>query len=530
MSLPPDTPRGPDIPARITEPAPPAAEIEPPSDDLASSPLPVDLAEVPGAEPDHPPLAGSPPTVRLAPRVPTTPLPPLPPDVPPGHVPISPPPSTRRGLIYLALCLAFAAALTLPGLLGNLLPASSAPAGQVAATATPGLPPPCSHGAAIAQAAITSGAPPQLLAVVRPPAVPDNAPGTDPGCYTLYKSDDAGITWTVSFSATAESPTDVDVAPTGQTYALTQRLHFPYYLAANLYYSPARGDAWTWSRVSPQERRAVPMVSASEMLVADDGSVILREANGDGAALVRSGDEGATWQPLLIPRLASVGSVAVLGTLIVVTPPEFSAGGSPGVASRDDGATWQLLGSLPEPPIRGGLHAVLSGSNAERALILELVPDTMVGPGGAVARYASSDGGQHWTLVRCGPTPAPGCAPAARWASAGGERIVLYHRRLWRQANRPAGRAAAPVSSSAGKPCAPGGTDGCAGAARRPWTSLPGPLPVASADVIQVLAAPGLRAAVPYLVTARGIWRLDGSTWRIASSGLPLGFPNPWIG
>lgn len=534
MSLPPDTLGDTDSP-QAHDPAASDAGADPVLLDAASTASGYRDAH-PGVGPDSPPSiaiaqAADPAIARPAPRTPTTPLPALPPDPGHGGDPALQPQSTRRGLVYLALCLAFAAALTLPSLLGNLLPASSVPSDQATGTATPGPPPPCSHGAAIAQAALAPGAPgtvPHLLAVIRPPAVPDNAPGTDPGCYTLYKSDDAGITWTVSFSATAESPTSVAVAPTGQTYTLTQRLHFPYYLAANLYYSPAHGNAWTWSRVSPQERRAVPMVSASRMLVASDGSVILREANGNGAALVRSRDEGATWQPLLIPRLFSVGDVAVLGALIAVTPAAFSAGQPPGMASRDDGATWQMLGILPDPPIRKGLHAVLSANDAEGALVLDLVPDTVVGSGGVVARYASPDGGRHWIPVRCGPVPAVGCAPEARWAAAGGERIVLYHRRLWRQGGQPA--AGTSLRISGGKPCAPGNPGLCDGQGRGPWVVVPGPLPVASADVVQVLAAPGPRGALPYLVTAHGIWRLDDARWRSASAGLPLGFPNLWIG
>jgi len=564
MSLPTDTSREPDSTETVPDLAPIAAAADSvPADPVpkpdqtgdAAPRIPPQLSLPPPARrPDAaggmatagPPLVAGVETIQPALRTPTTPMPPLSPDPGDGVSPELPPPSTRRGLVYLAICLAFAVALTLPNLLGNLLPASSAPSGTRVATATPGPPPPCSHGATIAIGALAPGAPgtlPQLLAVVRPPAVPDNAPGTDPGCYTLYSSGDAGITWTVSFSATAESPTDVAVAPTGQTYALTQRLHFPYYLVANLYYSPARGNAWTWSRISPQERHAVPMVSASEMLVTGDGSVILREANGDGAALVRSRDEGATWQPLLIPRLTSVGSVAVLGTSIAVTSAASSAGQSPGMVSRDSGATWQPLGSLPAPPAHTGLHAVLSASDAEGALVLDLVPDTIAGTGGAVARYASPDGGRHWTPVRCGIVPAAGCAPVARWASVGGERFVLYHRRLWRQGGQLAA-GSSPLTSGAGesagsspaaplgdgKPCAPSGVDGCAAQGHGAWVAMPVSLPVLSADVIQVLAAAGPRGAVPYLVTARGIWRLDGTRWRNASSGLPLGFPNPWIG
>ena len=259
MSLPPDTSREPDSTETVPDLAPAGAAADlvpadpvPESDqtgDADSRILSQLSLPAPARKPD---IAGGVAAAQPAPRIPTNPMPPLPPDLGGGVSPELPPPSTRRGLVYLAICLAFAAALTLPTQLGNLLPASSAPLSTPIATPTPGPPPPCSHGAAIATAALAPGAPgtvPQLLAVVRPPAVPDNAPGTDPGCYTLYKSDDAGITWTVSFSATAESPTDVAVAPTGQTYALTQRLHFPYYLADNLYYSPARGEAWTWRRI-----------------------------------------------------------------------------------------------------------------------------------------------------------------------------------------------------------------------------------------------------------------------------------------
>ncbi|HWE61590.1 MAG TPA: hypothetical protein VHB98_07750 [Chloroflexota bacterium] len=395
-------------------------------------------------------------------------------------------PSVRRGLIYLAICIAFAVALILPNMFGS---AASRP------------PAPCNEGAVLSQVLAVpgqAGAAPYLLAIVRPQPFPNIAPGDESGCDALYRSDDSGSTWTVSFSATAEAPTAVAWAgASGQLYLLTQRMHFPLYLAGNVYHSGEQAIAWSWARVSPQARSDVPMVSATAMLVMDDGSVILREGNGDGAALVITRDEGNSWQPLVIPRLTSVGSMATLGNQIAVTLPRLAPGQAPGMVSDDHGASWRSMGTLPDAPPRTDLRPVLSADLPEHVLVLDLVPDSVVGPGGSLRRYYSRDGGQRWLRVRCGVQPAPGCAVAARWSQAAGIRYVLYRGQVYQ---------AAPD---------------------RAWTPLRAPLPAASDSVLQLLAVADGRRPVLYLVNATGIWRWDGAAWQPYGTGLPLGPPPP---
>jgi hypothetical protein len=396
-------------------------------------------------------------------------------------------PGPRRGLLYLLVCALFAAALIVPGVL---------PTG---ATGTP--PAPCSEGAAIARAAILpqaqAGTPPILFAVVRPFAFPNVAPGNEPGCEALYRSTDSGITWTVSFSATAEAPVTMAAARDGTPYLLTERFSFPLTFAGNIYRSDEQGANWTWSRVSPQGLHDVPMVGITRMLVMDDGTIVARAGNGDGAALLISRDGAATWHPLVIPRLISVAGVVTLGNLLAVTPPLLVPGQPPGLISMDHGATWQPMGLLPGAPPWPDLRPVLSASETEGALVLDLVPDTVIGGGGTVVRYASTDGGRHWTRVRCGMQPAPGCAGSTRWATAGGTRYVLFRQRVFH------------VSA---------GTS---------WRPLPGPLPVPSDRVLQLLAAQDGGRPTPYLVTPTGLWRWGGATWRPASQGLQLGPPPP---
>ena len=402
--------------------------------------------------------------------------------------PVAAAPPNRRGLIYLAIGIAFAAALTLPNLFG----------GPGATTA----PDPCSLGGAISQAALlpdAGGGTPHLLAIVRPPPQLDQAPGMQPGCDTLYRSDDNGLTWTVSFSATAEAPMALAISPAGPSYLLTQRLHFPYYLAGNIYWSGTFGTPWSWTRVSPQGRRDVPVVSATDLYAAADGSIVVREGNGDGGALFRSSDRGATWQPLVVPRLSSAGSVALLRSRIAVAAPLLPARGPWGLSTPDAGASWQEFGPLPGAP-GGDLRPLLSAGEAGGALIVDLVPQAVVGSGGTVARYVSYDAGGHWSRVHCGDLPTPGCAPAERWATAGTMRYVLYHRRIY---VRPAGGALQVVS---------------------------GALPVASGSVLQLLAAPTRQGPVLYLITATGIWRWEAGRWRPSSAGLPLGEPTPVAG
>lgn len=352
----------------------------------------------------------------------------------------------------------------------------------------------------VAAGSEAASAPPFLLAVVRPPPFPNVAPGNEPGCVALYRSEDNGLTWTISFSATAEAPVAVALAPTGSVYLLTQRLQFPLYLAGNMYRSDAEGEAWTWSRVSPQGRHDVPMVSATDMLVQDDGSVILREGNGDGAALIVSRDGGDTWQPVVIPRLLSVGSVTSLGLLIAVAPPLLAPGRSPGMVSSDHGLTWRAMGSLPGAPSRADLRPLLSASSSEHALIMDLVPAGQGGPVRAAARFVSLDGGRHWTRVMCAARPSPGCADSTRWAEAAGERYVLYRRQIF---FAPAGH---------------------------PWLLVTAQLPVPSDTVQQLLAVPARPHAVLYLVAASGIWRWQDGGWHPSSTGLPLGGPTPTQG
>lgn len=392
--------------------------------------------------------------------------------------------SRRRGRLYLGVCLLFALALTVPNLGGGDSPA----------------PTPCTEGARIAQIGVLPAplnATPPLLALVRPPAYPGVAPGNEPGCVALYRSGDNGITWTVSFSATAEAPVQLATAPTGVAYMLTQRVQFPLYAAGNIYRSDAQGAAWTWARVSPQGRHDVPIVSASDLLVREDGALVLREANGDGAALIISRDSGVHWQPLVIPQLASAGSVAVLGRLLAVSAPLLSPGSSPGLVSADDGTTWRAMGPLPDAPKRSDLRPVLSAQAPVSALVLDLVPATSIGAAGVVSRYVSLDRGLHWYRSRCGAFPSPGCAPASRWAQSGDARFVLYRQQLFR-------------SIAGGR-----------------WTPLPVPLPVQSDLVLQLFASGRGAAPALYLETATAIWRWDGGVWRVASAGLPLHEPEP---
>lgn len=389
----------------------------------------------------------------------------------------------RRGLIYLGLCLAFGAALLASMLLGGAAAGTAATCG----------------GAVISQAALVPdpAGSPHLFAIVRPPAFPNVALGGEPGCQMLYRSDDEGITWTVAFSATAEAPAAVLPAGPSRLYLLTQRLQFPLSNAGNLYRSDSLGAAWTWQRISPQNRHAVPRVSASDMLVQSGGAVILHESNGDGATLIRSNDGGLTWQPVLIPGLPSVASAAVAGSLLAVAPARFTPGRAPALASGDGGATWSALGRLPRAPVRRDLVPVLAADPVERTLLMSLVPAAAVVPDHPVARYASLDEGATWHVVRCGARPASGCAPPARWAQGAAARYVLYRRRIFR--------------------ALPGAR----------WQPMTASLPVRSDTVLQLLAAPAAGGDRLYLVTATGIWRLDGRRWRSISTGLSLGGPGP---
>lgn len=360
-------------------------------------------------------------------------------------------PPSRIALALLAACIAFAAILLLSMTLGN--------AGGTTST-------PCSKGASIVQASVatdTTGAI-HLFAIVRPPAYPNIALGAESGCQALYRSDDDGLTWTVSFSATAEAPLALTHATGNRLYLLTTRLRFPLYQAGNLYRSDSLGMAWTWTRISPQQRDDVPVVALGDVTLEDDGTLLARVANGDGAALLRSSDGGTTWEPMIVPNMLSTASMAVLDRLLAVAPAGYSPGASPGLASVDGGSRWTPLGILPDPPRRAGLYAFLQDNPVAHALTLDLVPIGAVLPDHPVARYASFDGGHSWTRLHCGASPQADCAPVARWTQAGSTRYVLYHRRIFRAQNNGS------------------------------WQPLSISLPVPSGTVLALLAAPIPRA------------------------------------
>ncbi|MDB5074975.1 MAG: repeat-like domain [Chloroflexi bacterium] len=400
--------------------------------------------------------------------------------------PATPPPgpSRLRGVVYLVIAILFAA-----GVLASMWSTKSS--STVVA--------PCTAGAVISQAAIVRDATgaAHMFAVVRPPSAPNVAPGNEPGCDALYRSDDGGTSWTAVFSATAEAPLTFASTSPSQVYLLTQRVQFPTYVAGNIYGSDTLGDAWTWKRISPQGRHAAPMVSITDMLTGAGGSLILRAGNADGAALLRSVDRGATWHSVVVPDLVSTTSVAALGNTLAVAPGKYTRGTSPGKVSTDGGATWSPLGLLPASPPQSKLHATLSASEAERALILELMPTGGITDGPVLARYSSIDGGRTWTTTHCGAQPAPGCASPARWAQTETARYVFYHQQLF------------------------------AAKTNQPWRALTAALPVPSNTVLQLLAVPAKPSDLLYLVTGTGIWELRNNAWRNLATNLGLAGPSP---
>ncbi|HXT36168.1 MAG TPA: hypothetical protein VN837_11380, partial [Chloroflexota bacterium] len=388
----------------------------------------------------------------------------------------------QRAGIVLAVCALFAVAL-LASMLWPSPPTQAAP--------------PCQEGAVIGQALSVpdSSGGTHLFAITRPPIAPNLAQGNEPGCEALWRSDDAGITWTTVFSNGAEAPQTITADQAGGLYLLTQRLQFPLYLAGNLYRDASPGIDGQWNRISPQGRHDVPNVAISTLLVGRDGTLTALAENGNGGALLRSDDGGATWRSVIIPHLLTVGSAALLDPMLAVAPPLYTLGQPPGLASDDGGGHWRPLGLLPNAPMAPGLQAILTGNPISRALLLDLVNPAAVTPDSPVARYVSLDGGYHWSPVVCGTRPAPGCAPPAQWAQTTRARYVLYQNHIW---TAPLGHA---------------------------WRRLPMSLPAAADTVVQVLAIPLSQSDQIYLVTLTGIWRLDGARWTSVSSGLALGPP-----
>ncbi len=389
----------------------------------------------------------------------------------------------QRGWIILAVCALFAAAL-LASMLWPSPPSQAAP--------------PCQEGAVIGQALAVpdSAGSTHLFAITRPPISPNLALGNEPGCEALWRSDDAGITWTTVFSSGAEAPQTITADQAGGLYLLTQRLQFPLYLAGNLYRDTSPGVDGLWNRISPQGRHDVPNVAISTLLVGRNGTLTALAENGNGGALLRSEDGGATWRSVIIPHLLTVGSVALLDPMLAVAPPFYTPGQPPGLASDDGGGHWRPLGLLPDAPTATDLQAIVTGNPISRALVLDLVNPAAVTADFPVARYVSLDGGYHWSRVVCGARPAPGCAPPAQWAQTNRARYVVYRDRIW---TAPFGYA---------------------------WRRLPATLPVAADTVVQVLAISRGQADQIYLVSLTGIWRLDEARWTPVSSGLALG-PTP---
>ena len=255
-----------------------------------------------------------------------------------------------------------------------------------------------------------------------------------------------------------------------------------------------------WTRISPQGAYDVPNVAISELLVGKDSDLTALAENGNGGALLRSTDGGTTWHSVIIPHLLTVGSAALLDSLVAVAPPTYTPGQPPGLASDDGDTKWRPLGVLPNPPTATDLQAILTGNPTARVLELDLVSSAAVDESHPAARYTSIDGGYHWSRVTCGARPATGCAPLARWGQSNSARYVIYTGHLW----------IAPLG--------------------KPWTVMPPALPVPSDTVVKLLVAPGAGGDRIYLVTLTGIWRLDGNKWTSVSSGLALGPPPAEIG
>jgi photosystem II stability/assembly factor-like uncharacterized protein len=397
-----------------------------------------------------------------------------------SDLPSGAPASLRQGLVYLALA-ALLAAIVLATM---HWPATGSSAGAT-----------CDAGTAVDRLSIArdAGGGSHLLAIVGPASGLNVAVGNEPGCQALYQSGDGGATWTAVFSHSSEAPISLVGDTTGHLYLLATTVRFPIYLAGNMYRNDDLSQPWTWVRVSPQQRAAVPTVAISDIGVMADGSIVALAANGDGGAIVRSIDLGTTWQPILVPGLSSVSGMALLDNSIAVANTGYAAGKSPGRTSIDSGRTWQTMGLLPNAPARKGLKPVLTAVPIEDALVLDLVSGTAASSDPPVATYVSRNDGRTWSTVHCGALPSAGCAGIDRWSQTANARYVLYRRRLFRS------------QSDLG------------------WQPMPAALPVDAGTIEQVLAAPHGQNDDIYLVTPTAIWRTGPrGTWASITEHLAL--------
>ena len=288
----------------------------------------------------------------------------------------------------------------------------------------------------------------------------------------------------------------MDIASTaaGSALLLTQRLRFPLTVSGGLYRLDLAGTAQSWQWLSPQDRHAVPVASIGDVLPGPGETIVLRVAGGDGAALVRSTDQGLSWQPIFVPKLLSPAGTVQLNGMLAVTPSGYKPGRSPGLVSHDGGKTWQPLGVPPRAPTRTGLRAVLTAYPSEGVLALDLVSVGALSDAVPLAAYTSSDGGRTWRIPACGALPVAGCTAPGLWSRTSTARYALYRGRLYQASNG------------------------------HPWRILSLTMPAVPAAVIQVLAVAGQRLDTLYVVGPDGIWQLQGDgSWRNLAMPLGLG-------